>query len=270
MDELMLNRIKAESVELLCYFDDFCKKNGIEYSVSFGTELGAVRHKGFIPWDDDIDVDMHWDEFVKFQKAWMAEGDTATYFLQTKETDLYISSIFPRIRKNETACITKGFENRPIHWGLPLDIFPVFNTPKFVLGRGIQTLFYKAASVCCVYNWNHVNANKVILHLSRHMTLFFFKGVCIISTFSRKSGQVYYPYGYHGKKVTRKSIFFPSKPIMFENRELMGHADPDAYLSWQYGDYMTPPPENKRGGHGDGIFDLDHDYSMYTGVKVQK
>ena len=269
MEEKLLRRIKSESLELLVYFDSFCKQNRIEYCISFGTELGAVRHGGFIPWDDDIDVDMHWEEFVKFQKAWYKSGDTKTYFLQTKETDLYISSIFPRLRKNGTACISKGYENIPIHWGLPLDIFPVFNAPKTAIGRGFQTLLYKAASFCCVYNWNHVNSPQLILHFTRYLALLFLSGVGLISNCSKKSDLLYYPYGYYGKRLIKKKVFFPANPISFEGRELMGHADPDAYLSWQYGDYMTPPPLDQRGGHGDGMFDLDKDYSVFTGHKVQ-
>ncbi len=268
IDQEMLNRIKSESTKMLVYFDAFCKQYGIEYSLSCGTELGAIRHGGYIPWDDDIDIDMHLDEFRKFEKAWNQFGDKANFFLQTKQTDPFVSTNIPRLRKNNTTRIPPGCEHIPIHWGLFLDIFLLFNTPKCLITRGIQILLYKASNICCLFAWNHVNASKLLLTIFQFFSQLLFKGVCFISDHSRKSGILYYPDGYPKKRIGKKTVFFPAKPIMFEGFNLMGHADPNAYLTWQYGDYMTPPPEDKRGGHWVSIIDLDNDYSKYTGRRI--
>ncbi len=69
MRELSLDEIKSIELDMLVNFDRICRKNGIKYSITYGTLLGAIRHKGFIPWDDDIDVMMSRDEYEKFLKV---------------------------------------------------------------------------------------------------------------------------------------------------------------------------------------------------------
>lgn len=263
------DRIKAESIEMLEYFDAFCKKYNIEYCISFGTELGAVRHKGFIPWDDDVDVDMYYKELKKFEKAWKKYGDKKIYFLQNKKTDKNICTLFYRLRKNGTTWIDPNCENIPIHWGLPIDIFPVFNAPRSVKLQRIQYKFFCLADRFCRYNWFHLKANamKKIIHYM--LTQFFLKCVVFISNISSESNLVFYSDGYSGRTIGVYRDFFPSKPISFENIVLRGHNNPDKYLRWQYGNYMMPPPKDQRAGHPIGIIDLDNDYSVYTGKQIK-
>lgn len=263
------DRIKKESIEMLEYFDAFCKKYNIDYCISFGTELGAVRHKGFIPWDDDVDVDMYYIELKKFRRKWKRYGDKRTYFFQDKKTDKYISTLFPRLRKNGTTWIDPGCEHIPIHWGLPIDIFPVFNAPKSKKWQARQERLYGFADRFCRYHWFHPKENAIKKGLNYILTQLFYRMVICVSWFSKESGTAYYPYGYKNRKHINISELFPSKSIQFDRLELRGHNDSDKYLSWQYGDYMVPPPIDQREGHPVGIIDLDNDYSVYTGKQIK-
>ena len=97
-----LRKLQLTQLEMLKYVDSFCKANGINYSIAYGTLLGAVRHKGFIPWDDDLDICMPRDDYNKFIELWK---DTDTYLLQNHNTDNDFSQSFTKIRKKNTAFV---------------------------------------------------------------------------------------------------------------------------------------------------------------------
>ena len=265
MDQCISKRIKELSIEMLTDFDAFCKEHNLRYSLSFGTLLGSVRHKGFIPWDDDIDVDMPIEDYLRFAKLWLKYGDKEKYFFQSKITDPKIPSPFYRLRLNNTTCSEPGYETFPIHWGIPLDIFPIYHLPKSMLMRKVQRKLLGLAGHFCTYDWYHKNANSCISWLHLAATLVCLQSVYVISCLSKSSSLAYYAYGYSGRLERAETLWFPTKPGLFEGVELQIPADPHAYLAWQYGeDYMTPPPEDQRQGHDVGIIDFDNDGAFYT------
>ena len=260
-------KLKEMSLEALIMFDRFCKENGLEYAISFGTELGAVRHGGFIPWDDDLDVDMPIKDYLRFKKAWKKRGNP-DYFLQTKENELYKPVLFYQLRKNGTTWIDPGCEDVPMHYGIAIiDIFPVYHAPMHSIFRRLQQKFYSKADAQCRYQWNHRGKNRVVLNFHRILSLGYLNAVWVISALSRGSKRAFYPDGNPWRHVIDADFMFPAKPEKFEGAELMGHNNPDAYLTHQYGDYMTPPPENERGGHAIGIIDLEKDYKEYQKIR---
>ena len=119
-----LERLQKEEIDILNEIVRICDKNNIPYFLAAGTLLGAVRHSGFIPWDDDIDLFMLRDDYNKFIKCAINEIND-NYFLQCHDTDKYYYSSFIKVRKNNTLMIEEENENRKIHRGIWVDIFPL-------------------------------------------------------------------------------------------------------------------------------------------------
>ena len=117
-----LKRIWAVELDLLCKFDSVCRKYGIKYHVAYGTMLGAVRHKGFIPWDDDLDVWLLRDDFEKLQTV-AKEEFKDPYFLQTALSDRKFFTMNPRLRNSRTTAIIRGQESPDFNNGIFIDIY---------------------------------------------------------------------------------------------------------------------------------------------------
>ena len=259
-----MNDLKIKYLEILQDFDDFCKENSIEYRIAFGTVLGAVRHGGFIPWDDDVDVDMHIDDFAKLEKIWNKMGNKEKYFLQTKNSEPNLSSNFYRLRMNNTTCMHEIGLKVPLHWGIPLDIFPYFNSPKNVMGQKIIKFFHHQSERFSALNGRFYKANVLFKFSTKLITKFLFSIVHFISNVSKNSGLIYYPAAYFkDNQIIDKSFLIPSRKIKFENLECMGPNNPKKYLTWTYGNFMKLPPEDKRYGHKIWIIDTENDYSKY-------
>ena len=125
-DNEQLRQLQLAEHKMLCDFANICDRHGLTYFLDFGTLLGAVRHHGFIPWDDDVDVTMPIADYKKFLKIAQQElGDE--YFLQTSDTDRDFHYSFAKIRKNGTTLFRKQFSKWKVHQGIWLDVFPLVN-----------------------------------------------------------------------------------------------------------------------------------------------
>ena len=118
-----LRKLQLTEIEVLDEIVRICKKHKLQYFLLAGTCLGAVRHSGFIPWDDDIDIGMPREDYEKFLNIALDELDEK-YFLQYYKTDENYYLGFAKVRKNNTSFITKGFEKKKGHQGFFVDIFP--------------------------------------------------------------------------------------------------------------------------------------------------
>ena len=196
MNAALSKRIKEISVEILIDFDTFCKQHNLRYNLSHGTLLGAIRHQGFIPWDDDIDVDMPLEDYLRFKKLWLKHGDKKKYFFQSKKTDPKIPVSFSRLRLNNTTWSDPGHETFPIHWGIPLDIFPIYHSPKSKLLQKVQQKLFCMADNSCIYDWFHTNANSFSSWLHWIKTLLLLQCVYLISHLSKSSPSLFYPSSY--------------------------------------------------------------------------
>ena len=115
-------KVWAVELDMLLEFDRICRKHGLKYFLCGGSLLGAVRHKGFIPWDDDVDVGMLREDYEEFLK--LADEFKHPYFLQTPYTDPGNFWSFAKIRNNNTSCISGAFVFSEISAGIPIDVFP--------------------------------------------------------------------------------------------------------------------------------------------------
>ncbi|MDZ5038441.1 LicD family protein, partial [Clostridium perfringens] len=123
MNKSEIKRLQEYEIEMLKTVDRICKKNNIKYYLTWGSALGAIRHGGFIPWDDDIDISMTWDDYKKFEEIAQSElGDK--YFYQSQQTDKHCFTTWNKIRINNTTSMEKHLKHIKCHYGICMDIFP--------------------------------------------------------------------------------------------------------------------------------------------------
>lgn len=138
METEVLKKLQAVELDILKQIHSFCERNDIKYSLYAGTALGAVRHKGFIPWDDDVDIVMTRNEYYKFIKAWK-QNPIAGFFMENTDTDKECSINHTKIRKNGTILLSAGEDIEQGHHGIWIDIF-VFDKVK--IGFWSENLIY--------------------------------------------------------------------------------------------------------------------------------
>ena len=141
--EELMQKAHCKILEILTIFDDLCKKLNLKYTLSSGTLLGAVRHKGFIPWDDDVDVAMpreDYEIFVKNANSMLPDG----FFLQHYTTDKHYMHIFAKLKNSNTTWIESGIgPKKNMNHGIYIDIFPIdsLKDPKKLKGYRRKTWF---------------------------------------------------------------------------------------------------------------------------------
>lgn len=244
-----LQERKNRMLDMCQAVDECCRKNGIKYSLAYGTLLGAYRHGGFIPWDDDFDIMMTRENYDKFKKVFSHEIYECVDCLDTTSHLYY----FPRILEKESYSLTsksllgKKYKGH----GLPLDLYIVENVPNNIKGSTelrklnkkillqrkilfkIRGLLKRLGIVCCFYNF---------LPLSK-VTRNFYK---IISSYP-DSGKVACFAGVGSNNlIMNKAIFEEYQDVRFEDRTFMTIKCYEEFLTLRYGNWMQLPPEDQR------------------------
>ena len=124
-----LRQLQIIQLEILLELDRICKKHNIQYSLAYGTLLGAVRHQGFIPWDDDMDVFMLRKEYDRFCEICVDELDKTRFYLQTHFNTAGYRWGYAKMRRNSTEYIRKGQEHLQYPSGVSIDVFPLDSVP---------------------------------------------------------------------------------------------------------------------------------------------
>lgn len=247
----ILRRVQLIELDMLIEFDRICREHDIKYILGAGTLLGAVRHKGFIPWDDDIDVFMLYGEYKKFINIANKELDKEKYFLKTQDSDLDNNLTFTQLKRNGTKYLKGDREKFNTHPGVYIDIHPLFNAPASSLGYWFQDRickFFKTTT------WAHMGAESEKNIVKRQCYR-------ILAKVSNKTSyRLFMRYATKVKKPSEKlSCFyilrnFPENPVnerrIHENiveLEFEGHTFYttkywDDYLKYSYSkDYMRYP-----------------------------
>lgn len=252
---LELQRVEFEILKAVV---KICNDNNIKYYMIGGTLLGSVRHKGFIPWDDDIDIAMFRDDYNKFVDIWpkIRPDDLV---LQNKETDKRVHISFTKIRKKGTRIIEKETKNSGIFKGVFIDIFPLDNIPKEdSLYKDLEYYFYYyLISVSLYKNGYRSYKSKLLKNISAISSLFLsFELINKVSNYiitrqhnvetdyvtSYTSG-----YGYKKQRMNKKKIYGDGVLLQFEDCEFIAPTNFIDYLVHLFGDYKQLPPKEKRG-----------------------
>lgn len=144
--EYTMREIQMTTLECLKEVKRICEKNDIPYFLSWGSALGAVRHEGFIPWDDDIDISMLYPDYLRFLEICQKDLDTKRFFLQTPDTDYNTFSGFAKIRMNHTTSMIEEYSHIKMHWGICMDIFSNSECAPVLFEKKTADFFEQALS----------------------------------------------------------------------------------------------------------------------------
>lgn len=266
-------KLKSMLLEMLCWFHDFCVRHDLVYYAQGGTMLGAVRHQGFIPWDDDIDVGMPRRDYIRFQQL-MREQPQGPYILETPETEN--EDFFYPITKLYDPRTTLIENTRyQIKRGIYMDIFPLDGAgdseeeamAHFAKIRSRRNLLltlttglrrgrklYKNLSVILmrmVPDWI-LNKKKLLLSLDM---------LCRTKDFERSLWVGNMMGNWMQREIMPRSIYDTPTAYCFEGQMIFGARDYDAYLTHLYGNWRELPPVEKRKTHHDFVrMDLEESY----------
>ena len=255
---MSLKDVQAISLDIMKSFDHFCVTNKLNYSMGFGTLLGAVRHRGFIPWDDDIDIVMLRADYEKFCKAWI---DTNDYKLFNYERGNMFAAC-SRLCDMRRTYVKTAMPLFTEHTGVWIDIFPLdyveddhntFLNRNHLIKEAHLAVFKKRNAMT---SWNdYVSgpksalkwAAKKIIHYKNIMKLVKHQ-VMLCKYFSLPSNRVCclsFP-TYLDRDYTSVHIFDDYEELPFEDTVFLAMKGYDEYLRSLYGDYMQMPPKEKQ------------------------
>lgn len=244
-------------MELLCEFDSFCRKSGIKYYLIGGTLLGAVRHKGFIPWDDDVDVCMMRNDYEYFVDNYKPSMDK--YLLLSMKKDKRYYYPFAKLVNKDTVLIEEGQKKNPL--GIYLDVFPLDNCQGTTLSEACK-IIDQMNFLRWLRNFKIISFNK---NRKFYKNLILFLGKVLFFPISRRKiseliekkalknkdkdcqyvGEIVNTaYGYG--EVFDKCHFQEGVEIEFEGRQFIAPKDYDYILRSMYNDYMKLPPIEKQ------------------------
>lgn len=263
-----LSALKEQELSILKSFLNVCSQLNLTYYVIGGTLLGAVRHQGFIPWDDDIDIGMprnHYERFLANGQQYLEDG----LFLQTFQTDPEYPANFAKIRLSNTTFVEYSIKDRKINHGVYIDIFPldffpdskrnIFAIKNLLLSLRISDAF-------------SINALKPQTKALRFFTRYLYPSVSVALAKREKlfksvtDGKLIANHcGAWGKKEIMPAHWYgKGVPLTFETLEVNAPTCYHEWLTQVYGDYMQlPPPEKRIPHHHVAAFSLKHPYTAY-------
>lgn len=256
-----LRAIQTQELEILVEFRRICEENKLKYYITAGTLLGAVRHKGFIPWDDDIDVAMPIRDYKKFARI-CRRTLSGSFFLQNTASDRQYPFYFCKIRKNSTFVNDPFLKNLAIHKGLYIDIFPLVKCPENE--RAARTYFklveFITYAIIAKYDREFVcgygkRAVKLIFNLikllPKKVLVLFRNTICQTMEILCSGKRLCTVSGAHGypREAYDSEWFSRTAQLVFEGEVFCAPSGWDELLTSMYGNYMTPPPADDCAGH---------------------
>ena len=278
-----LKDIQAKGLEMLIYFKKICDENHLTFFLCGGCCIGTIRHGGFIPWDDDVDVFMKREDYEKLKAIWNDVADTDKYEIVFPTENLHTRNLFATINDNNTTFIKTHQKDLDINHGLVLDILPLDGCPSSKIKRKKQIFWALVYSIFC--------AQMVPTNHGKFVNML---GKGILAAFPSKKLR-YKIYKFAEKQMTKYNIDKCEKitelcsgPVymmneypkeLFKNavyKQFEGYSMPmpvgyDKYLKMVFGDYMRMPPKDKQVPHHDAVFfDMNNSYKKYKGKYYNK
>lgn len=270
--EKQVKEVQNKILDVMKYIDKICRENGITYFIMGGTALGAVRHGGFIPWDDDLDIFMTPDQYRRFKTVFEENKSDLFVIQEWRTSKRYLE--YAKVRMNGTTFIEEVFKDRKdIHQGIYVDIMILHKVPKNYF---VQKLVYFESKFVTLYalsqrNWRpKTKGQAVILKLLKILPCKLMTEVAYhrIYKYDGMKNGFMYCYWITPAKF-RNGLFdasFFSEPvdILFEDTMLLGSKKIKEYLNYRYGDYLKLPSEEARKAAVHAyLWDVNKDYKEY-------
>ena len=271
MKELSLREIQLSSLEILKFIDKYCRKNGLKYFLAYGTLLGAVRHKGFIPWDDDIDIMMPREDYEKFINYCIKNEEKIAplKILSTKNNPDYPHMI---ARMSDTRYELIVDNELPYGLGAFVDIYPVdFFANSTKEAKKIKDKASCLSSLCFLSTRVHfkIGHTKGAIKKIIKYPAFIYAKILGKNHFIKKLNRMAKKYSCQNKEyagclvwgtdgmngVFKKELFDETIELPFEGRKYFAPKRYNEILTKLYKDYMKIPPKSKQIPH--------HDYKAY-------
>ena len=259
LDPETLRNLQLIELELLEEFDRICQEHEIPYCIIAGTLLGAVRHGGFIPWDDDADVAMLRADYERFREVCRYELDPEKYYFQDHTVTPGYRWGYGKLRRKDTLFLREHQEHMPYEQGVFIDVFPLDTVPEPRIRRAIKNF-----ECFCVRKvlWSPVGAvasKKLALRvwyvLLSHIPERAAYGMLdsLIERARRTDSRwvriLMFPTPPNGEYGYLREWYENRAPAMFEGEVFPGMVDAPSYLTFKFGDYKSLPPVEKRKVH---------------------
>lgn len=265
--------VQNKILEIMKFIDKLCRENGIIYFIMGGTALGAIRHGGFIPWDDDLDIFMTPAEYAKFKAVFAnIPGNNKFVIQEWRTTPNFLE--YAKVRMNGTTFIESNFKDRKdMHHGIYVDIMILHKVPENIF---IQKLVYFESKFVTLYgisqrNWKPKNLLQKIILKSlavlpcKLMAKIFYHRIYKYDNLKNNFKYCYWITPAKFRSGLFAADFFENPiDIPFENTLLLGSKKIRDYLQYRYGDYMKLPSETARKAAVHAfIYDVENDYKEY-------
>lgn len=279
LDSKTLRSLQMKGLEILLYFKEFCDKHGLLFYFCGGCCIGALRHNGFIPWDDDVDVFMPRKDYEKLYKLWNNNADIGKYSCLRTTKERFSGHIFTTIVDNNTTLIKPTQKNLDIPHGVTIDVFPLDGCPSKKIKRKIQMLWallyslylaqlvpqnhgkfvkYTGKLLLCLVPGKNMRY-KIWRLAEKQMSKYSISECKYITELCAGPGYM--------KNEYPKEIFDSAVLKEFEGYNLPIPVGYNRYLRIAFGDYMSLPPKEKRVPHHDILFlDLENSYKKYKNI----
>ena len=258
LDNETLRKLQLIELEMLIEVDRICKKNDIKYNLIGGTLLGAVRHGGFIPWDDDADVAMLRPEYEKFCEACNKDLNEQKFYFQNIDRTPGYRWGYAKLRRKGTLFLRENQEHMDYEQGVFLDIFPIDGTPDNRFLRRIhdfrcfcvRKMLWSAVGKKSASSFWERAIYKVLYMIPEDTVKKWYRGLILKkgadSTEIVRTLTFPAPKKLHGYY---RRWFLETDIIMFEGFHFEGIKDYREWLTYEFGDYMQIPPESERKAH---------------------
>lgn len=278
-----IGQVQRKLLEILLYFQAFCQQHHLSFVLAGGTCLGAARHQGFIPWDDDLDVFMLREDYEKLPALWEQFADTGRYACVRSNARFNIHHAATEIKDSNTTFINRHSIDLDINQGLMIDVIPLDAIPSGKLARLGQML---SSMLFCCFNFQRLPEHKgkvtfwctklalglirspklryrIWSRAERHMSRYALAQCDQVASLIEGATIM-------RQRFPKEWFLHPAK-LEFEGHAMPVPRDWEQYLTISYGNYRQLPPESERIWRHDAAFiDLEHSYRQYKGIQYCK